>query len=687
MTELFIENQRADMSADISALLTFALDDIQDFGARNTAFSKTIVLPGTARNNQLFGHIFDTRSANLYDSTSRNIAYNYNPAKRAACLMFVDQIQTFKGYLRLLEVRIDKGAIEYEVAVFGELHGLVNAIGKKLLTDLDFSAYDHTYSVANITASWNDYNAGEGYYYPLIDHGNSYGLTPDYPTQKHDWQYLTFRPALFAKEYIDKIFAQAAFTYDCPLFATERFKRLIIPHNKKVLSGYSNTGLIAGPTLKRYLSSGFEFGLEYANISQLGSFTSSLGDTRFTYNGASTLNGTLNFTLTGNWKSPVEGRISLRKNGTEFREILVGIGSSFNFFNLSASEAVSLTSGDYIEIKFEVGTSGSPAYDLTTLSGTLSISTIASQLQPINLGESVPMNDQIPVGVLQRDFFASIIKLFNLYVYDDPNKPNHVRIAPYVDFYNTDLTQAVDWSHKVDRSKPIQIVPMSELNNRFYDFKFKPDNDYYNELYNKRYNDNYGDRLFDSDFDFADDTSSVEVIFSPTILVGYDGEDKVYSTIYKMASDIEEAMDSNIRILQALKVTGVSSWKILNGQDVLGTYTDYPYAGHFNDPDDPTNDIHFGSPKELFFELVTGNPTANQFNLYWSSYMAEITDKDSKLLRCKLKLDTSDILNLDFSRLVWIDGALWRINKIEDYNMSRAGLCTAEFLKVIEIIY
>lgn len=687
MTELFIENQRADLTGEISALLTFAIDDINDFGARNTAFSKTIVLPGTARNNKIFGHIFDTRNANLYDSTAANIAYNYNPAKRAACLMFVDQIQTFKGYLRLLEIRIDQGFIEYEVAVFGELHGLVNAIGRGLLTDLDFSAYDHTYSIANIEASWDNFNGGSGYYYPLIDCGNSYGITPDYPTQKHDWQYGTFRPALFAKEYIDKIFTAAEFTYTCPLFDTERFKRLIIPHNKKVLSGYSNTGFIAGPTIKQYLSSGFEFGLEYANITQLGNFTSSLGDTRFTYNGSTTLNGTLNFTLAGNWRSPEQGRISIRINGTEIREILVGTGSSFNYFSVSASETVNLTNGDYLEIKFEVGTFGSPAYDLRILQGELSIGTIASQLVPIALGEEVPMNDQIPVGVLQRDFFVSIIKLFNLYVYDDPNKPNHVNIKPYVEFYDTDITNAVDWTHKVDRSSPIQIIPMSELNNRFYDFKFKQDNDFYNELYTKRYNDNYGDRLFDTDFDFADDTSKVEVIFSPTILVGYEGEDKIYSTIYKKTSDIEEAMDSNIRILQALKVTGVSSWKILDGQGTLGTYTVYPYAGHFNDPDDPTNDIHFGAPRELFFELVTGNPTANQFNVYWSSYMAEITDKNSKLLKCKLRLNTADILNLDFARLVWIDGSLWRINRIEDYNMSKPDLCRAEFLKVIEIIY
>ena len=44
ITEIFIENQPVDLTADISSLLTFAIDDIKDFASRSTAFSKTIIL-------------------------------------------------------------------------------------------------------------------------------------------------------------------------------------------------------------------------------------------------------------------------------------------------------------------------------------------------------------------------------------------------------------------------------------------------------------------------------------------------------------------------------------------------------------------------------------------------------------------------------------------------------------------
>ena len=63
--------------------------------------------------------------------------------------------------------------------------------------------------------------------------------------------------------------------------------------------------------------------------------------------------------------------------------------------------------------------------------------------------------------------------------------------------------------------------------------------------------------------------------------------------------------------------------------------------------------------------------------------MAEITDKDSKLLSCNILLNAKDILNLDFGKLVMIDGQLFRINKIEGYNSIDYNTSKIELLKVI----
>ena len=133
-------------------------------------------------------------SANFYDASTDNVGYNFNASKSASCVILVDKIQVFKGVIRLLEIVVDRGSIEYECVVFGELGGLVSAISNKKIEDLDFSSYDELWTKDNITASWDwaSGSSGKGYgvYYPVIDYG---GVGYN---SKNDWHYSVFRPEI-----------------------------------------------------------------------------------------------------------------------------------------------------------------------------------------------------------------------------------------------------------------------------------------------------------------------------------------------------------------------------------------------------------------------------------------------------------------------------------------------------------
>jgi hypothetical protein len=144
--------------------------------------------------------------------------------------------------------------------------------------------------------------------------------------------------------------------------------------------------------------------------------------------------------------------------------------------------------------------------------------------------------------------------------------------------------------------------------------------------------------------------------------------------------------------MQFKKVTGVPSWYIKEpseeGSANLGSsITYYGYAGHLDDPTAPAKDINFGVPKELLFSLTSQYPTANLFTAFWGDYLAEIIAKDSKLLTCYLYLNLDDIYSLDFSKLILIDGSLWRLNKVIDFNPSVAKTTQVELLRVIELTY
>ena len=167
----------------------------------------------------------------------------------------------------------------------------------------------------------------------------------------------------------------------------------------------------------------------------------------------------------------------------------------------------------------------------------------------------------------------------------------------------------LDWTYKVDRSKPFKIKPMSELNGRYFEYKYQSDADYYNDQYTKKYVENYADYIEDTGYEFAKEKQTAQLIFASTPIVGYLGKEKVYSTMNKLNGVIEEQIDTKIRILQAKKLTGYTNYDILNVATILSTQDYIGYAGHLDDPDNPESWKKAIRPntKALFGETIA-NP-------------------------------------------------------------------------------
>jgi len=67
--------------------------------------------------------------------------------------------------------------------------------------------------------------------------------------------------------------------------------------------------------------------------------------------------------------------------------------------------------------------------------------------------------------------------------------------------------------------------------------------------------------------------------------------------------------------------------------------------------------------------------------------MAEITDKDAKLVSGSFHLTPMDIYQLNFSKYIHLDGVLFRLNKITDYNATIPTDTVCELIKVLNTIY
>lgn len=671
MYELYIEGYKVDIDQKISIALTYAIDDVANFSSRETGFSKAIVLPGTGRNNQIFGFIYDLGSYNYELPGAANIGSVFNVAQTSRAELRLNGLLVLRGVFRITNIVKDKDIIEYEGAIFGELSGFIANIGNGKLEYLNFSQYDHNYTRDEIVNSWNTIN-GSGYYYPLIDYG-TYGYN-----NKKNFDYRTFRPAMYVKEYIDKIFEYGGYTYQSNFFDSAFFKSLIIPNNDKVLKRLDTRLLDASKieTTQNFQANGY---IEHDEATA-ADFNVNGAKSEFTYFGA-TLIANLSASIRGNYTANTNVKISVTKNSIDIFSKTFPPGSRLLAADFNGK--VLLQANDVIRVEVIKSTG---TMDVNILLSEIAIWTDLPVYVTVDKDDAVKMNDAIPKGILQKDFFSWIVKMFNLYIVEDKLRENHLIIEPYIDFYGTDT---IDWTYKVARDKPWQIKPMGQLNGRFFEYKFKEDNDFYNEGYKKKYNESYGNRLEDTGFQFAKDKQTLEIGFSPSVMVQYVNTDKIMPAIYKKskgnAVDQEELTESNIRILIAKKITGVTAWYINDTafSQLGAALTSYGYAGHFDDPLNPTKDINFGAAQEIYFDPVSYTSN-NLFNDYWSEYISEIADKDSKILVCYAYLTSLDIAQLDFSKAVLIDGIRFRINKIEDYDYTNNELVKVELLKIID---
>lgn len=301
MTRLFIEDYEMDIDKELVNRITYAIDDLEHLDSKSTSFTKTIVLPGTTKNNNLLGNIFDFNNSNFTFDSLNNVKYNFNASRLARCRIDVNGLQVIKGSFRLLEIVYNGSQVEYECAVFGELGGFISKVGNNRLEDLDFSNYDHSYTNTAITDSWDNANSGQGIYYPLIDIGEVSNGAP-YGVAKKDYQYRTFRPALHVREYLDKIITNAGYTWESQFFNTDFFKRLIVPHNSKQLTRISSTGLdisYSGTGQLFQTPDGY-YEIEHPTQTVLGAFTT-LDNKTFTYGGTNTISGRFKLRVQGTY--------------------------------------------------------------------------------------------------------------------------------------------------------------------------------------------------------------------------------------------------------------------------------------------------------------------------------------------------------------------------------------------------
>lgn len=683
--------------------------DIREPDKRQSDYSKSITIPGTANNHSLFSSIFNL-DRSVINTTNLNFQPDFNPNLKAEAILYRKGIQQLRGYLQLLSIKNVDGAIEYECVMIGKFANLFQDLGELSLQELDLSEFTHGWNKTNVENSWDtsiikngttyvNFNAsgqpdGTGYVYPLIDRGNSNGNT------ENDYNLATFYPAIYAKQIVDSIFAGAGYRYESNFFNSQRFKNLIVPFCGGDFRMTENevedrTFLMTNNTALTYTSS-------TANQSQTFKVGFNQNDNDTDPTGVSTANHwwLAPSGLNGKYRFAFEGTISASGTGgvmlvylsiiRERSSALTTIGQlnkgviAGNSYDVSLQTIPSdIIAGDkvYLNMYYRpLFTSGNATNtSITFASGFALYSNPEATYQE---SQDIDIASALPEKTKQTEFLQYLIKAFNLYVEVDKIDPKKLIIEPRDEFYTENL---VDLTNYLDVSQELEIKPMGLLDFRVFEMSYKSDSDEFNKRYEDVFREPFSTLKFNVNNDFVRDAKTVELGFSASPLADSTANDRVLTKIRPQdpSTGSSQLPVYNIRLLQygglVNTSTGWNLWQTAATGFVR--YEEFPYAGMLNSVTAPTFSLECSTARAYQYGSKPAITTANLYNSYWLKTISEITDKDSKLVSGYFHLSPNQLANLSFRDYYRIDQQYYRLHNVE-YDMNSDEPVKIEFLKL-----
>jgi len=679
--------------------LNFQVGDIRDISQRKGNFSKTITLVGSKNNNDLLNHYYDVNieagTFNINTLTTCSVIQDGIPIMEDAVLQLtsVKKVQLTDGY---------EEHVEYEVLVRDSKGDFFTAINNKELTDIDFTDLNHTFDANNIQMRFgNTVTDGFKYFLPMSGDAN--------------YMINEFKPAIFAKVYMDRIFADAGYQYNWPTLSATKFDKLIIPYNggsdnfdfadyvvraEKTTPSTVTSALSIQPSTSVYTFTGLT---ELEDPQNLFNPLTGVYTTPFNINSANSqyyeIKILINFSLDVNFPSGntsvgtpqfylnfFNAPYNVNVSSPLYNGLTGVLGpGSYNvavdtlLVSIQATDATLLpqltalttnvqafffTGGGFYTIPYNL--------DLTINSADI---TITPSSNIVAVGGTLDVNDYVPKKIKQSDYVKAIFNMFNLYAEVDKSQPNMLNLVHRDDYY--DAGKQVDWTYKLAKDQEQSLSFLPELTSKKVILTYAPDKDDPNVMYTNATNQIYGQAEVIFDNEYVKDVTTKAVLFSPTPVI-----DTTFGAYVPQIMGSQP--DINIRILYdstaEVGLTNCAAFNIYDYGSVGATnLTSYPYVGHFNDPLNPSWDLNFAICSFYYYQPLTLTDN-NLYNKYWRRTMGQINN--GKMLTAYFDLKEPDIQSLELNDKIRIDNSWWNINKVIDYDANANKLTQVELISV-----
>ena len=377
-----------------------------------------------------------------------------------------------------------------------------------------------------------------------------------------------------------------------------------------------------------------------------------------------------------------------------------------------------LNTGESFEFDFKLGN------ELSANATNSSKYSIEFDSEIVEYGQKYGIEEVINPELKQLDFIKGIAHAFNLKISTN-EELRSVKIEPFDDFYKP-FGSAIDWTYKLDRSKESQDKFLKTDIKRNLVFKYKSDSadavvQWRATTYFDGIEDEYpyyetlssafemGDSTFENPF-FAgtfcakDRTTGGNGAWNPQEKAAYGGclwTEKVSAADWGRP---EKGFDFVPRLFYYNKYSPsygnattrrwakIQSWvsntetvKANSSAGAAGFSLNYPQATSYNREKTSYPNLCYGNVVVSDYDEAT-NAFASGVNvkgLYETYYknMLEMLKSNPRFRTVYIDLKITDIVNLDFTKLVYIDGVYWRINRIVGYQPNKHESTQVELIE------
>jgi hypothetical protein len=734
-SRLVVNGYELDLSDNIAVPLNLSITDVKEPEKRKRSFSKTLVLEGTSNNMAFFLSAYSL-DINIEESTN----IQFTPNLRYDCEFFKNDLRVFKGKFKLNEVKVLNNNYSFDCNLISETVDIFAKLKDKKLNELNWAEYDHTLTRTNVIKSWSEgiklntvdnRNFGSdtrgyqpksyGYIYPLVDYGyNMVGNSP-----------LNFRinqlyPFIYVKEAIKKTLDFALegtnieVDYTTDFFTNVNMQKLIYGfgggEQLKLNDNQINDAIVSvSDATKNEVIFGVSngFGRVYNLIKDFNysiftqdnnTINKPTGRVLFNVPSVYTLNFSSDVQLfysgSGNNQSTIDNTVTVYVDGVS--TYVYKWKQNFGAKSISFTTDLNLKAGQNVYLEFQINarvpfTGVNPSFSVsvsnTDFTFTASKNVALTDNSPISLNATIP-------DIKCSEFFKGILNLFYAYmsdpIYNPVTNKSTIYIDSFINYYEPQENYD-NWTDLIDESKDITIQSNSLIEGNIYQYTFSEEKDVLNAKYRDLVGIGYGEKQLEIET-WMNGVVKFELPFNTYVPYKIENSQLIYPIVKDQTTD-----SNNVTTSKPYKGKGMLTFYnglrsgVVNIYNAEGSATgdweikyDFPMIHHLRFKDNLTNfytfeplfDLHF-APRNATFDGIKLVPDVNIFTKYHDKFVNEITSKNSKLVSLYLKLSYKDINELDFAKLKMIDGVLYRLNTIKDFDSDAYGTTEVELIKYL----